>query len=259
MPIGKLIDRYTLGARVAPVLVIALCLFLAISAWIPFSNWPVKLLGGGAVLALAAFVLAQVARDAGKAIEGPLWKAAGGLPSIRLLRHRDPALDPGIKHRIHRRLVDLKVVDRMPTADEEATDPDAADRIYATCSAWLRNKAMELRAKSPFDVVHAENIAYGFRRNMLGIRRYGLAVFGFSVSVAGPAVAFDRLPVLEVAALLLIGTYIAFGVNEAGVRRAGEEYAIRLFNAVETIPLSPGPAGAATTGKARKPRTSAKA
>ena len=70
---SNLIDRYILGARVAPVAVVAFSLFLAISAWIPFSHWPIKLLGGSAFLALGAFVLAQFARDAGKAIEGPLW------------------------------------------------------------------------------------------------------------------------------------------------------------------------------------------
>jgi hypothetical protein len=38
----QLIDRYVLGARVAPVIVVSLSLVLAISAWIPFSHWPIK-------------------------------------------------------------------------------------------------------------------------------------------------------------------------------------------------------------------------
>jgi hypothetical protein len=81
--VNNLIDRYVLGARVAPVAVVAFSLFLAISAWIPFSHWPIKLLGGSAFLALGAFVLAQLARDAGKAIEGPLWASWGGPPTRR--------------------------------------------------------------------------------------------------------------------------------------------------------------------------------
>lgn len=63
----KLTDRYIPGARVAPGVVVGLLLFLAVGAWIPFREWPVKLLGGSAVLAIGAFVLAQVVRDAGKA------------------------------------------------------------------------------------------------------------------------------------------------------------------------------------------------
>jgi hypothetical protein len=35
---SNLIDRYILGARVAPVAVVAFSLFLAISAWIPFAQ-----------------------------------------------------------------------------------------------------------------------------------------------------------------------------------------------------------------------------
>ena len=112
---NNLIDRYVLGARVAPVAVVAFSLFLAISAWIPFSQWPIKVLGGSAFLVLGAFVLAQLARDAGKAIEGPLWASWGGPPTVRMLRHRDTTIAPGTKSLLHRHLVELGIVDRLPS------------------------------------------------------------------------------------------------------------------------------------------------
>lgn len=166
MTMNNLIDRYVLGARVAPVTVVSICLFLAISAWIPFNQWPVKLLGGGVFLVLGAFVLAQLARDAGKRIEGPLWASWGGPPTVRMLRHRDTTIAPGSKAAIHRHLLDLGIVDCMPTAEEEERDPEGADALYLTCSDWLRRKALELKSKAPFDVVHSENISYGYRRNI---------------------------------------------------------------------------------------------
>src|SRR5665213_4055765 len=104
---GGLIDRYVLAARVAPVVVVTFSLFLAISAWIPFSEWPIKLLGGSTLLIVAAFVLAQIARDAGKAIERPLWASWGGPPTVRMLRHMDPTFASGIKSLIHHHLVEL--------------------------------------------------------------------------------------------------------------------------------------------------------
>jgi len=255
--VAKLIDKYILGARVAPVAVISFSLFLAISAWIPFSHWPIKLAGGGTVLVLAAFVLAQIARDAGKAIEGPLWASWGGPPTVRMLRHRDTTFDPGLKGRIHRRLVELRVVERMPSEAEEETDPAGADRVYTTCSGWLRNKALELKAVSPFDVVHAENIAYGFRRNLLGIRPYGLAILGVAVAVTVAAFFFGREPIIELCGIALVGTFLVLGVNEAALRRAANEYSIRLLNAVEAIPLPRTPAPKAGSG-IKKPRSPAK-
>ncbi len=138
-----LIDRYTLGARMAPVAVVAFPLFLAVSAWIPFSHWPLKLAGGGVAVTMAAFVLGQLARDAGKAIEGPIWASWGGPPTVRMLRHRDATIVAGSKARIRKRLTELGVVNTMPSEVAEEQDPSAADRTYKTCSDWLRNKALE--------------------------------------------------------------------------------------------------------------------
>lgn len=242
----------------APVAVISFSLFLAISAWIPFSKWPIKLAGGGTALVLAAFVLAQIARDAGKAIEGPLWASWGGPPTVRMLRHRDTTFDPGLKARIHRRLVELRVVDHMPSEAEEEADPAGADKVYTTCSGWLRNKALELKAVSPFDVVHAENIAYGFRRNILGIRPYGLIILGIAVVATVAAFLFGREPIIELCGITLVGAFLALGVNEAAMRRAANEYSIRLLNAVEAIPLLKASVPKAGSGISRNPRSPAK-
>ncbi len=216
----KLIDRYILGARVAPVAVVSLLLFLTASAWIPFSQWPAKLLGGSTVLAIGAFVLAQVARDAGKAIEGPLWASWGGPPTMQMLRHRDQTIAAGSKALLHRQLTALTIVDHLPTQTEEEADPDGADEIYRTCSDWLRRKALELKAKAPFDVVHSENIAYGFRRNLLGIRRHGLLILIASLAVTIAVFFFHRHPIIELTGILLVGAYLVLGVNPNAVKRA---------------------------------------
>lgn len=248
---GNLIDRYVLGARVAPVVVVAFSLFLAVSAWIPFSQWPVKLLGGGVFLAIGAFVLAQLTRDAGKRIEPELWASWDGPPSVRMLRHRDTTMAGGSKSQIHRRLVELGIVDHMPTGDDERQDPDAADAIYRTCSDWLRRKALELKAKAPFDVVHSENIFYGFRRNLLGIKVYGLVVTGAVLAITAGAFWSGRRPYIELCAILLVGVYLLLGVNAAAVKRAADEYAKRLLDAVQSV--SPP---RATATKGRSPRAS---
>ena len=237
----KTFDRYTLRARVFPVVVAAAPLFFAISAWIPFSQWPVKLAGGSAALIVAAFALAQLARDAGKKIEQPLWASWGGPPTARMLRYGDPSFDDGTRERIHRRLVTHGVVGQMPTKAEQAAAPDAADATYRMCSDWLRGKALEQKANSPFDVVHDENISYGFRRNILGIRVPALAIAVFSLAVVASAFVFDRSPVIELGAVVGIGAYVVLGVTEAALKRAADNYSERLLRAVEAIPAGKTP------------------
>lgn len=235
----NLIDRYILGARVAPVAVVTFTLFLAVSAWIPFSQWPIKLLGGSALLVIAAFVLAQLTRDAGKRIEPALWVSWGGPPSVRMLRHRDPQFDTGSKTMIHRRLVDLGAVDRMPTIEEEAQSPEKADAIYRTASDWLRRKALELKATAPFDVVHSESISYGFRRNLLGIKFYGLAVTAMALMITLVAFWWNRRPYIEVGSIIIIAAYLTIGTNAAAVKRAADEYAKRLLDSVQSLTPKP--------------------
>lgn len=246
-----LIDRYTLGARVAPVAVVAFPLFLAVSAWIPFSHWPLKLAGGGVAVTMAAFVLGQLARDAGKAIEGPIWASWGGPPTVRMLRHRDATIAAGSKARVHKRLTELGVVTAMPSEVAEEQDPSAADRTYKTCSDWLRNKALELKARSPFDVVHSENITYGFRRNLLGIKPYGLAILALAITATAAAFATGRQSFLEPCGLAVLGAFLVLGATKASMKRAADEYSIRLLNAVEAIPMPSRPGRAAP--KAKRP------
>jgi hypothetical protein len=237
MTMNNLVDRYVLKARVAPVAVVSLPLALAIGAWIPFSEWPIKLFGGSAVLTLAAFVLAELARDAGKAIEAPLWASWGGPPTVRMLRHRDATIAPGSKAIIHRHLVDLGIVDYLPTPEEETRDPAGADALYLTCSDWLRRKALELKAQAPFDIVHSENISYGFRRNILGIKPYGLATVAGALVITFAAFVLGRTPLIELGLILGLGLYLVAAVTAAAVKRVADEYSKRLLDASQAIPL----------------------
>lgn len=187
---------------------------------------------------LGAFVLAQLARDAGKAIEGPLWASWGGPPTVRMLRHRDATIAPGSKSLLHRHLIELGIVDRLPSESEERQDPNRADELYRTCSDWLRRKALELQSKSPFDIVHSENISYGFRRNIFGIKPYGLAILFLALVITVAAFFFNRRPFIELCGLIIVGAYLIFGVTKTAVKRAADEYSKRLLDAVQAIPAS---------------------
>ena len=154
---------------------------------------------------------------------------------MQMLRHRDQSIEAGSKTLLHRKLVALQIVARLPTPAEEIADPVKADAQYRTCANWLRRKALELKAKTPFDIVHSENIAYGFRRNLLGIRPYGLMVLAASTATTITAFFFHRHPYIELVGIILVGAYLVLAVNTEAVKRAAYDYSRRLLDAAQSL------------------------
>jgi hypothetical protein len=62
---------------------------------------------------------------------------------------------------------------RLPTPAEEAADAAAAARSYAQAVAALRE---DTRDSARFPLIAAENADYGLRRNLLGLRGFGVAI-----------------------------------------------------------------------------------
>ena len=110
-------------------------------------------------------LLTQLGRDAGKNKEKGLWDSWGGKPTTQLLRHRDHQLDPNTKSRYHAKLAAIVPGIRMPSPEEEAQDPQAADHVYDSCVKYLIQKT---RDHKQFPLLFHENVSYGFRRDLLG-------------------------------------------------------------------------------------------
>jgi hypothetical protein len=236
---GRFLDSYSVKARWSPVFLVAMPLLLACIALIPNlpawnKLWP--LLGGAAVVVL----IDQLGRDAGKRIQPGLWASWGGAPTTAALRHRDTP-NPVLLARRHERLQAL-MGHALPTADEERADPAAADHAYGAATAILISRTRQRR--KDFPLIFVENCNYGFRRNMLGLRPWGmwLALASALAVVAGIAttvVGITKFPEGLLAAVLAVSV-VAFviwwlAVTPDWVRRVAESYADRLVEAVESL------------------------
>ena len=204
--------------------------------------------------------MTQLARDPGKNLEGKLWTSWGGPPSIVILRHCDPRIDPITKARYHMRLVDLVPNTIAPTPDSERDDPVTSDTCYTAWSTHLRNST---RDQKRFHLLFDELVSYGYRRNLLGLRPYGLlssilASLGCSAFI-GIALYLHRdlrnALWLTLCVNILLLMFWAFRVTPAWVRLTAENYAARLVEAVDDLhgDHCKGNAKAADNGK--KPRT----
>lgn len=262
--VSKFSDRYERTARLYPALLV---LAPVVAAVISLYGQGLGILGtvvtalvtcGGLVL------LADFARNRGKEREKPLWDKWGGVPSTQLLRHSNTALDTVSKERYHA-FLSQKIGKPFPSPSEELNDHASADAVYASATNWLRHAT---RDEKTYRLLLNDNISYGFRRNGFAMRRLGISVcvavvawvllrHGISPLQAHLRAAHDAENLFSAGewtsitvASLLLSAWIGF-FNEAAVRSAAFSYADKLILSCETL--------LAAEGKARKPRSRAKA
>lgn len=230
---------YAVRARLAPAILLVLPLGLACTVWFGEGWAAIGLLSTGVVVFALALLSMHFVRDRGKAIEGQLISEWGGSPSTTLLRHRDPTLNAITKGRYHARLARLVAPLAVPSAEDEAQNPDAADRIFESCAQLLRERTRDAKQ---YSLLLDENASYGFRRNMLGVRSIGLGTAIAGLAVCAVKVWFARVTgdasrsAMLAAGLNVVLTAVwQFLVTPAWVRQASTEYAKRLLGACEVL------------------------
>lgn len=240
MEFGRTLDKYTVRARLLPALLVALPIGLATVTWFPGGVF-----GWGAVWGLVTWsggtmLLAQLARDAGKRKERQLFESWGGKPTTRMLRHGDTANAVTLGRR-HKKLESLLRDVKLPTPEEEAGNPSAADEVYETCITFLREKTRDTKE---FALVFEENCNYGFRRNLWGMKPIGLSLVllglvailtaPFTEAIARSGGTLALAGITGGLNLMLVLSWL-FVLKPNWVRVAAEAYAERLLEACERL------------------------
>jgi len=240
-PLSDLIDPYGRQARLFPALITIAPVVLLVAVWFP-ALWSTL----GILVSLASslglvLLLAQLGRDRGKRGERKLYESWGGKPSVALLRHADSRIDDHTKARyrdfIQRRLPALT----LPSAADERSDPAAADKVYESVTAWLLTQTRDTKR---FLILFKENIGFGFRRNMWGLKLFGLliAILGGSVSTA--AMAYEVIKsgstpapqiVIVTGVVWVLAAIWTFVVTPSWVRVPGDSYGMQLLAACDYL------------------------
>ena len=229
---------YTLPARLYPLALACLPVGLAVIAWFPDQFAGQGLLGGLLTTAGFSYFLSQLGRDSGRKKQEDLWTMWGGKPSTQLLRHRDKQLDTNTKSRYHSKLARIVPDITMPTAQQEATDPVAADAVYDSCVKFLIHQT---RDNKKYSLLFKENVSYGFRRNLWGMKSAGITLAAIGLAAAAASVAVSLLGefrmVAAVAALLNASllTWWLLRINPDWVRVPAFAYAHELLAATENL------------------------
>jgi hypothetical protein len=240
-PFNLFTDSYDRPARLYPALLAIAPIFIAAVAIVSADELTfLKSLGALAVGCGGTFLLSQLGRDFGKTRENELFELWGGLPSVAILRHRDPRLNAITKDRYHKRLATLVPEAKAPSVEDEQADQKAADQIYGAWSDYLRTNT---RDKKTFALVFQELVNYGYRRNVFGLRKIGilLSVISLCISVVWLYTTYAKTGQLDdgiAGALCFALVFLllwVFRFSSSWVRVAADAYAARLAEATENV------------------------
>ena len=220
-------DTYGFRARVLPVYLSLSPAVLLLAALAPDG---LKLpLGGAAALVFApiSFLLRQIGADFGKHLERRLWRDWGGPPTTRFLRHGNREFNEITRGRVHDKLRAIGLF--VPTREEQEQDERAADKHYESCTEELIRRTRDYKK---YHLVFKGLTEYGFRRNLLGLKTFGvllaLASFagaGWSTYIGWSAGASPAAAI--VAGLITTGLLLVWmsWVTERTVKLAANRYA----------------------------------
>ena len=235
------LDTYSIKARLAPALV-AIVPVLALSVVaVPWNQFSVPQSAAASLVAVLFIGASDLARRRGKRIERRILRANAGQPMATTLRHRDPTIDPMLKRRYLDWLGE-QLKEAPPTHNEELENKAAADAFYSRCTVILRDRT---RDANRFKLVFEENVTYGFRRNLLGLKQPTL-VLDFIIGLVssymlwqGNDLAGDAIKPVAVSVVIgittLHATYFIWMVTKASVLEAADQYGRQLVLSAETL------------------------
>jgi hypothetical protein len=233
-------DGYERKARLYPALLLIAPVLIMLVGVASAKLSTLESLGAAAVGCGGAFLLTQLARDAGKQCEKSLFDVWGGMPSIAILRHRDSRIDAITKTRYHSRLSALVKGAKAPTPKEEAVDPAGSDQVYSAWSSYLRGHTRDTKK---YPLPFQENVSYGYRRNVYGLRPIGLIVGALSFTVGAAWLYYLHLVAAAIApesvgalgCVLVILLLWVFRFTRDWVRIPADAYAERLVEAIDSM------------------------
>ena len=243
----EFLDAYSIRARLFPaILTIAPAVALALLA----TNWTdpgLSEIVSTAGFAVLFFAAADLARRMGRRRERQLFAETGGKPYNTELCHDNSTLVKGMRDR-YRAFIANKINQTPLSEDDERQNPQLSRDFYDECFFWLRENT---RDTERFKLLFHENVSYGFRRNLLGLKPVGILlnilVFALAAAIVwlepGFASLSDGKLVFLAIFSLIHAMFFIFGVSQASVLDASKTYARQLALSTETLISSENKAG----------------
>jgi hypothetical protein len=237
----KVLDAYSLRARLFPSLLAVIPALAALAILISWNRFGLTSAIATTAIPVLVFAAADIARRLGKRVERKIYAELGGKPSVAMLRYSDDTFAPETRAQ-YRAFLSSMIGRPSPTEQGERDDPVAADAFYERGCGWLRENT---RNTSKFPVLFSENITYGYRRNLLGLRWPALGLNAVIVLMCilflywkGSVDTSDDVTmrlVIVLAFAAIHACFMVFAVGKPSVIDASRTYARQLLLSCETF------------------------
>jgi hypothetical protein len=234
-------DTYNRNARIYPALIAVAPALAALALLFSWSSLSVSNSIASIGLLVVLYAMSDFGRQQGKRLEPKLYKAQGGMPSVKMLWRNDTTFDEPAKER-YRTFLAGKLGRPVPTAEEEERDQAAADGFYSAACTWLRENT---RDKKKFDILFNELVSYGFRRNLLGLK-WPAAGLNLMVTAVCAWLLWQRWPlnmdndftvkvIIVLAVAVIHAAYLLFAVTWRSAIEASGTYGRQLIISTEAF------------------------
>jgi hypothetical protein len=226
----KFLDAYSLRARLFPAILAAAPALAALALLISWQRIALSNVIATTGLLVLVFALADFARKLGLRVEPKVYAEMGGKPSVTMFRRSDLTIEEPTKER-YRTFLARKINVAVPTPQQEAANQAEVDAFYEACGTWLRGNT---RDPKKFPLLFNENVGYGFRRNLLGLRWPALALNVVVVAICAALVWHHGT--FDIAALHAL--YFGFVVTNNGVKEAARKHGRELILSTDHLTRS---------------------
>ena len=237
----KQFDAYSLKARVFPALIAGFPVLALLFVLVPWDHLGVSHAIATAMGLVLLFAFSDLARSRGRKVQ----KKLGSGETLNLWYRENKEISEISKSRF-RVYIAGKINQPIPTEEDESFRPEYANDFYRSAGDYIRDRT---RDASKFSILLGENITYGFRRNLLGLKPVSLLMNFIVLAIciamiywrpvsAIPIVHVDVKMYTVVVAAVLHSLYMLFAVNKGSVYEASKAYGRQLILSCDTVMMS---------------------
>jgi hypothetical protein len=234
------LDKYTIKARLYPSFIVLLPAFIVSIYYITDIEKYYHYFTAIIAVGLFTFLLSQLGRDKGKSKEPDLHKYFGGKPTTQILRHSNNQIDTITKQRYYKLLSQKIDGMQIPTAEQETNDSVYADQVYDSCAKYLISKTRDTKK---YNLLFKENISYGFRRNLWGLKLWALFLILFCLIIhlfisTNHFLVFNQFTLKDIglfATLFLVTFFWIIVVTKNWIKLVAFAYAERLYETLNDL------------------------
>ena len=226
-------DRYDRNARLTPALIVLLPAILFVFVWFPAVWTQFGAIAAFVVACGVLYALTRYVRRLGHRVEHKLGARIGRPHTAALLSLVDDRLSASMKTKC-RSYIEAHSGITLPSIEQEKSDPKSAADELLVAVRWLLEYTRPTAAAT---LLLDENISYGFARNLLGLKPYGLVISGIAclasvwLLLGTPSGSTTFLPGSILCAVSFLALlYWILLVTEKSVEKASQVYAEKILS-----------------------------